>query len=287
MNTYPVKIDLHMHSLFSDGTDSPEQLLECVKKAGIGFFSLTDHDSAEGNIRVKAALKDGDPAFVPGVELSCKDEDGKYHILGYNFDTDKGAVCDLVAECHNRRLKKTAGRIEMLKTEFGFEFPEEEVKALMALNNPGKPHIGNLMVKYGFVETKEDGIRNYLDKLHVKSAYIRPEEAIEAINASGGIPVLAHPAYGSGDQLIMGEEMEERLNKLLGFGLKGMECFYSGFTSKITQSMLELAEKNDLYVTAGSDYHGTNKLVVLGDNNLADANDAPDGVKKFIDKILG
>ena len=156
----------------------------------------------------------------------------------------------------------------------------------MALDNPGKPHIGNMMVKYGYAESKEKAIKDYINGVRFKSEYVRPEEAIEGILMSGGIPILAHPTFGDGDQIIMGEEMDHRIRKLMNFGLKGLEVFYSGFTDKIRNELLAFAEKNDLYVTAGSDYHGTNKLVVLGDTGLDEFSDYPEGLNRFLKDVI-
>ena len=280
-----IKIDLHMHTTVSDGSDSPEEIISYVKEAGIDLFSVTDHDAVKGCKIIKELLNDDDPVFISGAEFSCKDEKGKYHILGYNYDPDAESITKLVDLGHGYRINKVKKRLEYIKEEFGFHFPDEEIKKLFSLDNPGKPHIGNLMVKYGYAETKEKAIKEFIDRIRFKSEYVRPEEAIEGILKAGGIPVLAHPSYGSGDQIIVGEEMDERLRYLMEFGLKGVEAYYSGFSGKLTQQMLDFAEKYDLYVTAGSDYHGRNKLVVLGDNGLDKASDGPEGLKRFLEAV--
>ena len=279
---YPQKIDLHMHTVISDGTDTPETLIEQIKTAGITLFSVTDHDAIKGGTVIPALLREGDPAFIPGVEFSCKDEEGKYHILGYGYDPDSDGIRSVVELGHSYRVNKVAARLDFLKNEFGFAFPEEEITQLFSLDNPGKPHIGNLMVKYGYAETKELAIKQYINKIHFRSEYVRPEEAIQGILASGGIPVLAHPSYGSGDQLILGDEMDSRIRRLMGFGLKGLETFYSGFTDKLRGEILSFADKYGLYVTAGSDYHGTNKIVRLGDTGLDFVTELPDGMQRFL-----
>jgi predicted metal-dependent phosphoesterase TrpH len=276
------KIDLHMHTAVSDGTDTPEQLLRNVIAAGIGVFSVTDHDAVKAAPVLRGLLRAGDPAFIPGVEFSCKDEAGKYHVLGYGFDPESGAVRDVVARGHALRMKKVRARLDFLKTEFGFSFPDEELERLLALDNPGKPHIANLMVKLGYADDKKQAIDEFINRKRFRSEYIRPEYAIERILAGGGVPVLAHPTYGDGDQLILGDEMEERLKKLIGFGLAGVECFYSGFTPRITRDMLAFAVRFGLYVTAGSDYHGTNKMVALGDTGLDLADETPEGLTRFL-----
>lgn len=279
------QLDLHMHSTVSDGTDSPETLLERVREAGIGLFSLTDHDAIEGCVRILAVRKPEDPLFLPGVELSCKDEDGKYHILGYGYDPDTEPIQSVVALGHGMRMKKVQMRLDFLKERFGFDFREEDIQALLSLDNPGKPHIGNLMVRYGYAPMKEIAIKEYIDQLRIRSDYVRPERAIQGILASGGIPVLAHPCYGSGDELILGEDLEQRVRRLMGFGLQGVEGYYSGFSEKLLYQVISLAEKYSLYVTAGSDYHGTNKLVKLGSTGFANTAQAPNGLLRFLRAI--
>ena len=278
-----MKIDLHMHSRVSDGTDSPLELLGKVRDAGLEVFSLTDHDAIKGCAEIRSNIKAGDPRFITGAEFSCRDELGKYHILGYGFDMQAGAMPEFIEDSHNTRMKKIEARLAFLKSEMGIEFPEEERKTLLALDNPGKPHIANLMVKYGYAESKELAFQNTLNRLPVLVSYIRPEQAIEAILAGGGVPVLAHPSYGDGDQLIMGSDLDNRVRRLVDFGLRGLEAFYSGFTPQITNEVLDLADRYDLYVTAGSDYHGSNKMIVLGDVGML----GPEARSARLDAFLG
>ena len=281
----PRKIDLHMHTTVSDGTDTPEELIGRVRAAGIELFSVTDHDAIKGCQTVRDHLREGDPAFLSGVEFSCKDEKGRYHILGYGYEPEAPSIQDIVAEGHRLRMYKLDVRLAFLKDEFGFDFSEEDRAALHALDNPGKPHLGNLMVRYGYAPSKDVAIRDYIDKFKAGSAFVRPEDAIRAILGAGGIPVLAHPSYGRGDELILGDDMDRRLKRLMDYGLQGVEAFYSGFSPKLISEMLAFAGQYGLFVTAGSDYHGKNKLVRLGDTNLTDAADYPEGLRRFLEVI--
>ena len=275
-------IDLHMHTSISDGTDSPEEILLRVKEAGIGLFSVTDHDALKGSRIIPPLLRKGDPRFLSGAEFSCKDEKGKYHILGYGYDPEAAAIRDVVEYAHRLRIMKVTARLDYLKSEFGFEFPPEELEALMALDNPGKPHIANMMVKYGYAQSKEQAFDDVLNRMPVLVSFIRPEQAIEAILAGGGIPILAHPSYGDGDQLFIGEEMEQRICRLMAFGLKGLEAFYSGFTPPLVDEILSYADRYDLYVTAGSDYHGANKMIVLGDTGIEEYETRTSRLERFL-----
>ena len=279
------KIDLHIHSVISDGTDTPEEILSKVRAAGIGLFSVTDHDAVKACPLIKRKLGEDDPLFLSGVELSCKDELGKYHILGYGYDENARMINDLVETGHRLRIEKLGKRLDLLKSLFGFSFSKEDVDSLYARDNPGKPHLANLMVQYGFAKDKEEAFSSYLSHLHVSSVYVHPAEAVTAILQSGGIPILAHPSYGSGEELIVGEAMEARLKRLIGFGIKGVEAFYSRFSDEMQNEILSLAEKYDLYVTAGSDYHGKNKKVRLGENKLPDAMQGPRGLRRFLEEV--
>ena len=207
-----LKIDLHMHTSVSDGTDTPEEIVECVREAGIKIFSVTDHDAFKAACIIPD-LVGGDMQFITGAEFSTRDEGGKYHVLGYGFDPESPSIIELTEMGHENRLKKIRSRLEFLSADFGFNFSEEDVKELLSLDNPGKPHIGKLMVKYGYAESINQAIKEYINSKRITTHYIEPQFAIEKIIAAGGVPVLAHPSYGDGDQLILGEEMEERLTQ--------------------------------------------------------------------------
>ena len=283
-------IDLHMHTTVSDGTDTPEALLDLVKAAGVALFSVTDHDAIRGAEILEQLQEEKGTAFLTGAEFSCRDEEGKYHILAYGYDPAAGPILALAEKGHAFRMEKLKTRLDFLESEFGFTFPEEELAALYAMSNPGKPHIGNLMVKYGYASTKAEAIDGYVDRLNVKSGYFRPEEVITQVLASGGVPVLAHPSFGSGNQLIVGEDLDRRVRHLTEYGLRGLEAFYSGFGDDyrpLRRENLELAERYGLYVTAGSDYHGANKTVRIGDTGLTEAVEWPEGLRRFLREVCG
>lgn len=284
------KIDLHLHTNISDGTNSPEELLAKVKEAGIDLFSVTDHDAVNAGRIIREILPPDGPAFLTGVEFSCRDKDedkgeeNKYHILGYGFDPDEERFAEVLEKGHGYRVEKMKARLDHLSA-CGFSFSEEDILGLFAHENPGKPHLGELMAAYGYAKNKNTAIKKYLNGIDLPDLYLRPEEAIEGILAAGGVPVLAHPVLGSGDELILGEDLERRLRKLKEFGLQGVEGFYSKFTDDQRTEVLDLADRLKLYVTAGSDYHGRRKKVRLGDTGLSDAAEGPDGLRRFLEDV--
>ena len=295
---FPEKIDLHMHTVFSDGSETLPELLERIRENGISLFSVTDHDSIQAAEEMEKLAGQENPdgsrclsladgiQCLNGVELSCRDEDGKYHILAYGYDRNAAPIRELIQNAHRIRMNKVSKRLVWLEEAFGFLFDQKDIEYLYSLNNPGKPHFGILMAQHGYAASKDEAMTNYLNKKEFKEEFIRPEEAIEGILKSGGIPVLAHPFYGDGDQLILGEEMKYRLEKLIDFGLQGLEAYYSGFTQKLIASAEELAADHHLLVTAGSDYHGANKTVLLGDTGLERVSDAAPGLQAFLERVL-
>lgn len=274
------KPDLHMHSVYSDGTDTPRTLLRCVRRAGLDLFALTDHDTAEGCAAVQALLREGDPAFIGGVEFSCKDGRGKYHMLGYGFDGSKPAIREAVAFSHHSRILKMQNRFGYLKEKYGFTFNDEERAELLALKNPGRPHFVAMMLKKGYVRTKDEGFEAF-EGYHGSEPSLSPEEAIDAILRSGGIPVLAHGILADGAKKLTEEEITARVERFRAAGLMGLECYYSTFTPRQKEIMLDLADRFGLLVTAGSDYHGGNKQIMLGQTNDPD----PARLQGFYDTI--
>lgn len=261
-------IDLHMHTTVSDGTDRPEEILKKAREAELSVFSISDHDAIKCGTIIPKLLKKDDPLFLSGVEFSCKDEKGKYHILGYGYDPESESIRKVVETGHGYRMDTVHRRLKYLSEKWNIRFPEEEVKKLLALDNPGKPHIGNLMVKCGYVSSKRQAFDEYINKIPNADMYLHPKEAIRGILGAGGIPVLAHPFFGSGSSHIPVTDLKERVERLQGFGLSGIEAFYSDFDDEMIKEALSIAEELGLYVTAGSDYHGGNKKIPLGETGM-------------------
>ena len=285
MTVQKKRMDLHIHTTVSDGTDRPEELLSKIRVGGFELFSVTDHDDIKAVRIIRPLLKECDPHFLSGVEFSCRDELGRYHILGYGYDENGDSIRSIVEKGHSMRMVKTKARLDYVQKTYGFAFPEDELRQLLSMDNPGKPHIAKLMVQHGYAESISQAIHNYINGLRIRDQFLKPDEAIQSILDAGGIPVLAHPSYGDGDEILVGDEMETRLKHVLAFGLQGVEAFYSGFTDKLRAEVLSLAEKYSLYVTAGSDYHGTNKLVRLGDTGLDHCREWPEGLTRFLSAI--
>ena len=279
------KVDLHIHSTFSDGTDTPAVILDRLREGGFTHFSLSDHDTLKGCAEMARLLATGDPAFIRGAEFSCEDERGKYHVLAYGYDPAVPSMTALVDASHGYRVDRVKRRLDLLKQACGFSLTEGEREALFALNNPGKPHIAEYMIKYGYAATIGEAFENYLNKYECGGDHVKPEDAIIAIKEAGGIPVLAHAPFGSGNQRLAAEEVEARLKRFIPCGLRGLEGYYSKYTSEMQSEMLSLADKYDLFVTAGSDYHGTHKTVSLGETHLEMTESYPGGLLAFLQEV--
>ncbi len=281
------RVDLHIHSRASDGTKTPAQIADEIHDNGLLFFALTDHDTYQGCEELIRQRPEEAGSFVFGIEFSCKDELGKYHILGYHFDPDHLAMRQIVEEAHDNRVFKVLARLRFLREEFGFTFTTDEMDELMANPNPGKPHIANLMLRHHYAEDRSEAISKYINRYHGKSPHVTPEHAIRAVTEAGGIPVLAHSYFGDGSQDFGLEEVKARVDRLEAFGLQGLECCYTRYTDRQREDLLLLAKERGLYVTAGSDYHGNNKKVMLGDTGLMPQDPVPEGLVRFLKAVIG
>jgi hypothetical protein len=254
------KIDLHMHSRFSDGTDWVPALLRKIQKLGITTFALTDHDTIKGALRMQKIVPDS-IHFVRGVELSCKTEIAKCHILGYNYDPENEEFREFVAEAHAVRRDKTERRIRYLTKELGFAFTEAEIAAVKRKTSPSKFDFAELIRKR--LQKEQPGITNK----EIVAAYFKnlpggrvdAIRGIRAIKAAGGIAVWAHPLGGTGEKRISAENFGRQLDLLCSVGLDGLECYYSEYTKEEIAMLCEAATQKGLKISGGSDYHGTGK----------------------------
>lgn len=258
-------IDLHTHSSASDGTDDPLRLAGNLASAGIRVFALTDHDTAAGT----EALKDCLPAgltLISGIEFSCRTPSGKCHILGYQCDTAHPAFQEALEQGAALRRAKLERRITFLR-EKGMCFPAEELDRLYQMSSVGKPHLGNLMVRCGYAPDLQTAITEVLNRCPGGESRIAAETAVTAVLASGGIPVWAHPLGGEGEKETGPELFARMLDELTGYGLKGLECYYSRYPLALCEKLADTARERGLLISGGSDYHGTNKSIAPGTLN--------------------
>ncbi len=276
-------IDLHMHSTASDGTDDVRQILRNVRAAGIKIFALTDHDTIKGAVEMESIVPD-DMTFIKGVEFSCITSAGKCHILGYGYDSDAEAFKNVLAMGSNKRRNKLIRRLDFLKEQFSIEIAEDERKKLLSGDSVGKPHLGNLLVSMGLADSKDEAIEKYINPCRTESNRLDAGIVIKAILESGGIPVWAHPYGGTGEREITRDEFEQQLGILLEAGLMGLECYYSKYNMDKVDSLVDTAIRNNLLISGGSDYHGANKTVALGELN-ADGNVIVENKLTILDAI--
>ena len=264
------RIDLHIHTTASDGSDSPGEL--AAKVAGLALFSVTDHDTVDGALAMEALVPPG-VRYVRGVEFSCADPAGKCHILGYGYDPDHPAFRGALDQGRQLRLGKMRLRVEALGRDFGLVLTRQEEDWLWSRKSPGKPHLGRILLERGLAPDIDSAIWGFIRDVPGRDR-IEAKTAIEAILAAGGFPVWAHPLGGEGEKRLTEEKFEALLETLLGYGLRGLECRYSRYGRKESEFLLDHAERLGLTPTGGSDYHGSNKkdiqLGQLGYNGTVD-----------------
>ena len=258
--------DLHLHTTASDGSDTPSELVAKAKAKGIDVIAVTDHDTLHGSLEAINLPYDG-VKVITGIEFSCqyRGEGGfDCHILGYGFDPEAEAMLAAIRHGREMRLFKLEARLKYLKEHFGISFSKEDIEWLHSLNSVARPHLGQLLIKHGYVASMSEAFDTYLKTAGVPDDRIDAGEAISAIISSGGIPVYAHSIGGEREARLTRSEVQTRIDKLIGLGLMGLECYYSRYSESDEAMLVEIATSRGLLISGGSDYHGENKTVKLG-----------------------
>lgn len=250
--------DLHVHSNNSDGSDSVENLVKEIKKANLEIFALTDHDTIAGCIEITKYIPEN-IKFIPSIELTCQTGDIKCHILGFNCNPADEKLNALIQKGKELRRKKLETRLDYIKNVLHIDLTNDELNWLYSRKSVVKTHLANLLVKRKMAKTNVEAMQKYLDGIKTGNTRFSIEEAIDAIVISGGIPVWAHPLGGEGEKHIAHEKFMPRLEKMIAYGIKGLECYYSRYTLEEVKFLITCANSNNLLISGGSDYHGTNK----------------------------
>ena len=258
------KFDLHLHSNNSDGSASVQELVDTVLKSGIKIFALTDHDTVNG---LKSIIVPNNIKFIKGVELTCKARNIKCHILGYNINPDNKELTELIELGKKLRKQKLETRIKYLKDTWNIELTKTELDWLYSRQSVVKTHIANILVNRGLADNNVDAMKKYLDGCKTGNTRFDGETAINIIKKSGGIPVWAHPLGGEGEKHLAKDEFLPKLETMIECGIQGLECYYSRYSIQEIEFLIKCAKQNNLLISGGSDWHGTNKTVLIGQLN--------------------
>lgn len=255
-------LDLHTHSTCSDGSASPQEIINEAVRKGCEYISITDHD----NFDHLSHLKDipDNIKYITGVEISAEHKK-TLHILGYGFDPEHKKLKEALASLVEARRERNVLMLEKM-AEHGFYITMDELIAESKGGIVGRPHFANLMLEKGYVDYYQEAFDKYLAKgevLYMDKFRLDPKVAIELILAAGGIPVMAHPYQTD----LSPEALEKLIVELKSYGLRGIEVYYSQHSKEQIKEYMHYAKKYDLLVTAGSDFHGDIKpKITIGMN---------------------
>jgi len=244
--------DLHLHTLFSDGTYTPEELVEEARKKDLDAISVTDHDTVSGVEPTLEAAKVKGIEVIPAIELSAEYYSREVHILGYFIDYKSKNLIEKVTILREDRINRIHKIVDRLKS-IGIKLKAQSVFDIAGSGTPGRMHIALAMVKQGLVNSIYEAFEKYIgDKgpAYICGFRLSPLEAIQLIKDVGGIAVLAHPYLLNNDDLIP---------EFVEYGLKGLEVYYPEYTQSMVNFYLGLARHYNLVVTGGSDFHGKAK----------------------------
>jgi 3',5'-nucleoside bisphosphate phosphatase len=244
--------DLHLHTNFSDGTYTPEELTAQGKRFGFRALALSDHDTVEGCARMGTACDAEGIEFIPATELTAELEGNELHILGYFINTTNARLLQELArfqEVRQNRIREMVERIRQLNVPLR----EETVFELASCRSPGRPHVARALVQTGLCANLDEAFERFLRKgkpAWVPKFKMSATQAIELIHHAGGLAVMAHPALNNCDELIP---------TLAQCGLDGLECYHTKHPWAVAEHYVKMAEQSNLLVTGGSDCHGVSK----------------------------
>lgn len=250
-----LRADLHLHSRVSDGEFEPEELVRRTAERGLQLISLTDHDSVSGLPQARQTAREAGCFFVDGVELEAtvEDEDGTFfgiHILGYGIDPENETLLKALSSIRENRVERARKIHERLQS-IDVVFPYDAIEKQSTGETIGRVHIAQALKSHGYVSTMDEAFVQFLgagQPGYVPRTGPAPGELIGLIQQAGGQAVWAHPYHTQNDEYIA---------RLVEAGIDGIECIHSDFTQSISQRYKEMAEEYDLFITGGSDYHGT------------------------------
>ena len=248
--------DLHLHTQFSDGTFTPEELVLNAQNKGLACIALTDHDTVEGCARAAAACANVLMEFISGAELTAEHDDTEVHVLGYFLDTHNAVLLERLAKFQVDRQNRIHEMCAALN-KVGIPLKADAVFALANCKSPGRPHVARTLVKEKLIGNLDEAFEKYLKKgrpAWVPKTKMSALESVELIHQAGGLAVMAHPGLNRTDEIIPG---------LVKAGLDGIECFHTKHSTVMSERYLEIAEHHHLLVTGGSDCHGFSKKAPL------------------------
>lgn len=251
-------IDLHVHSIYSDGSNTPEELVMLAKEIGLKAFALTDHDTTDGVDRAIEAAKGSHLTVIPGIEFSTRWLQKDVHILGYFMDYHAEGFQNKLHEFLDARVLRNEKMCAKVREYSGHPITLEALRERFPDAVITRAHMATWLMEQGYVKNRSDAFAKYLGDhapCFVPKMEVTPEDAVRLILSYGGIPVLAHPLLYA----LTKNQLDELVAHLTLKGLMGLEAIYSSNKGSDTEHMIHLAQKYGLLITGGSDYHGVNK----------------------------
>jgi len=244
--------DLHLHTSFSDGTFTPEELARRGGSLGFSALGLTDHDTLEGCGRMAAACGAEGIEFIAGTELTAELNGTEVHVLGYLVDLESRELLSELARFQAVRQERIHEMVARLNT-LGVPLRAEAVFQLANCRSPGRPHVARALVQAGLCGSLDEAFERFLKANRpawVPKCKMSALQVVQLIHNAGGVAVMAHPGLNRTDQIIP---------ELVAAGMDGIECFHTKHSPAMAGHYLGLAGKYGLLVTGGSDCHGLSK----------------------------
>ncbi|KHL01642.1 PHP domain-containing protein [Sinomonas humi] len=263
-----MRIDLHAHSSVSDGTDTPTGLVAAARAAGLDAVAITDHDSTSGWAEATEAALSLGITLVPGMEVSCRTPEGiSVHVLSYLHDPRHEGLLEEITKAKDARLSRAEHMVSLLAEDYPLSW-DDVTHHVAPGATVGRPHIADALVAAGIVEDRSEAFATILSsrsRYFVQHYAPEPALAVELVRSAGGVPVFAHPVAEARGRIVG----EATYHDMIDAGLAGLEVYHRDNPEARRPFLFELAERNGLFVTGSSDYHGLGKVNRLGENTTS------------------
>lgn len=253
-------VDLHTHSVYSDGTNTVKEIVELCVVSDINILSLTDHDNIYGLKEAKLLCNKNNITLINGIEFTANYRDEEIHILAYGFDENNNKIADVINKSKELRVERNIKMFQKFK-DIGIIIDEKNLN--LADNSViTRADISSELIKMGLAIDKNDAFNKYLTEgciTYIKKEAIDFKEILKTINEVGGVSSLAHPNIYS----FFNKNLKSSLQELKKHGLNSVECYHSSYNNQTTNTLLGMCNRLGLLKSGGSDYHGTKKKDVF------------------------
>lgn len=257
---------MHCHTVFSDGTCTPEQMMDQAIQAGLAGVAITDHDTSQGWTQARQAACKRRFSLILGTEITADEQGISVHVLAYGYDRSNTALAELFTSTRQARLDRAHHMVDLISCDYPITWQDVLAQVKEGERTTvGRPHIADALIAAGIYKNRSEafaGVCSSHSQYYLPTPSPSTELVVQTVKAAGGVAVIAHPGAIGRNAVLLSDE---HISRLAHLGLDGLEVWHRDNPPEQRERLLELAGQLDLLVTGGSDWHGKGKPNRLGE----------------------